>query len=185
MLSQMCVIRSIVFFFIPHSDDTVFFNPVGSNFFTSEFSPEIYYSMSRYVELTRFFNIPFLSCLIYFYAKDKTPLERAEILATTPLFAKVHTESASSKLNQTAPNLDTDLHFTCFVEAPEADIRWVARDRDVKEVQEVLEKEREEVAHKSGTGMRLVELDGRRDGPIDHGECKDLLKVSRLSLFCP
>ena len=27
--------------------------------------------------------------------------------------------------------------------------------------------------------MRLVELDGRRDGPIDHGECKEgLLKVS-------
>jgi ubiquitin carboxyl-terminal hydrolase L3 len=117
--------------------------------------------------------------------QDKTPLERAEILSSTPLFAKVHTESASSKLNQTAPNLDTELHFTCFVEAPEADIRWIARDRDGKEAEDDLEKEREEVAQKLGTGMRLVELDGRRDGPVDHGECKDLLKVSRLFRFCP
>jgi len=108
--------------------------------------------------------------------EDKTPLERAEILSSTPLFAKVHTESASSKLNQTAPNLDTELHFTCFVEAPEADIRWIARDRDGEEAEDDLEKERVEVAQKSGTGMRLVELDGRRDGPVDHGECKDLLK---------
>jgi len=108
--------------------------------------------------------------------QDKTPLERAQILSTTPLFAKVHTESASSKLNQTAPKLDTELHFTCFVEAPEADIRWIARDRDGKDAEEDFEKEREEVAHKSGTGMRLVELDGRRGGPIDHGECNDLLR---------
>jgi len=111
--------------------------------------------------------------------QDKTPLERAEILSSTPLFAKVHTESASSKLNQTAPILNTELHFTCFVEAPEADIRWIARDRDggSKEDAKVdFEKEREEVANKSGTGMRLVELDGRRDGPVDHGECKDFLK---------
>lgn len=112
-------------------------------------------------------------------------MERAKILSTTPLFAKVHTESASSELNQTAPDLDTELHFTCFVEAPEADIRWIARDRDGKDAEEDLEKEREEVARKPGTGMRLVELDGRREGPIDHGECKDLLKVSRLSRFCP
>lgn len=113
--------------------------------------------------------------------KDKTPLERAEILSSTPLFAKVHTESASSKLNQTAPKLDTELHFTCFVEAPEADIRWIARDRDGDKDAEVdFDKEREEVASKSGTGMRLVELDGRRDGPVDHGECKNFLKVSCL-----
>ena len=26
--------------------------------------------------------------------------------------------------------------------------------------------------------MRLIELDGRRAGPVDQGECKDLLKVS-------
>jgi ubiquitin carboxyl-terminal hydrolase L3 len=105
-------------------------------------------------------------------------LERAEILSTTPLFAKIHTESASSNLNQTAPNLDTELHFTCFVEAPEAEFRRIARDSDGKNAED-LEKEREEMARQSGTGMRLIELDGRRDGPIDHGECKDFLKVSR------
>ena len=111
-------------------------------------------------------------------------MERAKILSSTPLFAKVHTESASSKLNQTAPELNTELHFTCFVEAPEADIRWIARDRDGgaggggATTEEDFEKEREEVAQKSGTGMRLVELDGRREGPVDHGECKDFLKVS-------
>ena len=67
------------------------------------------------------------------------------------------------------------------MEAPEAEFRWIARDRDgsSKDAEEDLEKEREEMGRKSGTGMRLVELDGRRGGPIDHGECKDLLKVSR------
>ena len=65
------------------------------------------------------------------------------------------------------------------MEAPEAEFRWIARDRDgSKDAEEDLEKEREEMSRKSGTGMRLVELDGRREGPIDHGECKDLLKVS-------
>jgi ubiquitin carboxyl-terminal hydrolase L3 len=65
------------------------------------------------------------------------------------------------------------------VEAPEAEFRRIARDSDGKSAEEDLEKEREEMARQSGTGMRLIELDGRRDGPIDHGECKDLLKVSR------
>lgn len=116
--------------------------------------------------------------------KDKTPLERAEILSTTPLFARIHTESASSELNQTAPDLYTELHFTCFVEAPEAEFRWVARDRDGKDTEEEVEKEWEEIGRESGTGMRLIELDGRRDGPIDHGECKDLLKVS-FFVRCP
>ena len=111
-------------------------------------------------------------------------MERAEILSTTPLFAKIHTESASSKLNQTAPILDTELHFTCFVEAPEAQFRQIARDRDGKDAEEDIEKEREEVARQPGTGMRLVELDGRRNGPIDHGECKEgLLKVSLVVPF--
>ena len=82
--------------------------------------------------------------------------------------------------------MDTELHFTCFVEAPEADFRRIARDRDGGDAEEDLEKEREEAARGSGTGMRLIELDGRREGPIDHGECKDLLKVSySFSSFCP
>ena len=30
------------------------------------------------------------------------------------------------------------------------------------------------------SGMRLIELDGRRAGPVDHGECEDLLTVSHI-----
>jgi hypothetical protein len=37
------------------------------------------------------------------------------------------------------------------------------------------------VNDKTLTGMRLIELDGRRDGPIDRGECTDLLSVSARS----
>lgn len=66
------------------------------------------------------------------------------------------------------------------MEAPEAKFRWIARERDGEnpEKEEDIEKERTAVARGSGTGMRLIELDGRREGPVDHGECKDLLKVS-------
>lgn len=82
--------------------------------------------------------------------------------------------------------MDTELHFTCFVEAPEADFRRIARDRTGEDAEEDIEKEREEIARGSGTGMRLIELDGRREGPIDHGECKDLLEVScPFPSFCP
>ena len=58
-------------------------------------------------------------------------------------------------------DLDTDLHFTCFVQAPETEAR-----------------ETETPAGKGG--MRLIELDGRRSGPMDRGKCTDLLTVSCL-----
>ncbi|KAF8152560.1 hypothetical protein B0H34DRAFT_663742 [Crassisporium funariophilum] len=91
---------------------------------------------------------------------DKTPLERAKTLETTPLFANIHAEAASDQtVNQTAVQEDTELHFTCFVEAPEQEFRKIAKQGGTAD-----------------TGMRLIELDGRRNGPIDHGECKDLLK---------
>ena len=70
--------------------------------------------MSRYVELLVCFQHSFFSCL-NFYAKDKTPLERAEILSTTSLFAKINTETASSELNETAPELHEEPHFTRFM----------------------------------------------------------------------
>ena len=97
---------------------------------------------------------------------DKSPEERAEHLGTTPLFASVHAETAST--GQSAPTTDTDLHFTCFVEAPDQDFRKVARREDVDESS----------VTEPTTGMRLIELDGRRAGPIDRGECQDLLSVS-------
>ena len=48
------------------------------------------------------------------------------------------------------------MHFTCFVQAPEASAR-----------------EAEVTTNK----RRLIELDGRRAGPVDRGESTDLLKV--------
>jgi len=75
---------------------------------------------------------------------DKTPEERAKILESTPLFANIHASAASAGQTAVPDDLDTNLHFTCFVQAP---------------------------------GMRLIELDGRRTGPVDRGECDDLLRV--------
>ncbi|THV04483.1 peptidase C12, ubiquitin carboxyl-terminal hydrolase 1 [Dendrothele bispora CBS 962.96] len=77
--------------------------------------------------------------------KDKTPEERAKFLETTPLFASIHAEAASTGQSVVPTDLDTDLHFCCFVE--------VSVD---------------------GTS-HLVELDGRRAGPVDRGVCEDLL----------
>ncbi|KAJ3505176.1 hypothetical protein NLJ89_g7552 [Agrocybe chaxingu] len=97
--------------------------------------------------------------------QNKTPNERAHLLATTPLFANIHSESASS--GQSAAVAETDLHFTCFVAAPDSDIRKAAEGVELKP---------EDKEDKVSSGMRLIELDGRRAGPVDHGECKDLLK---------
>ncbi|KDE02285.1 hypothetical protein MVLG_07145 [Microbotryum lychnidis-dioicae p1A1 Lamole] len=76
--------------------------------------------------------------------KDKTPLERAQLLTATDELERVHTQTASS--GQTAtPDLDTrvNLHFCTFVE------------------------------HKGN----LIELDGRRNSPINLGKIsKDLLQ---------
>jgi len=83
----------------------------------------------------------------------KTPEERAKLLETTPLFADIHAEAASSGQSAVPTDLDTDLHFTCFVTAPSS------RGPD-----------------KEDSDMRLIELDGRRAGPIDRGKCTDLLK---------
>lgn len=89
---------------------------------------------------------------------DKTPQERAKLLETTPLFADIHAAAAAG--GQTAaPAADAkvDLHFTCFVQAPSPPSR-------------------QEGIEATDDMRRLVELDGRRNGPIDRGECKDLLE---------
>ncbi|KAF9078060.1 peptidase C12, ubiquitin carboxyl-terminal hydrolase [Rhodocollybia butyracea] len=78
--------------------------------------------------------------------KDKTPEERARFLETTPLFAEIHAETASTGQSIVPTDLDTDLHFTCFIQT---------------EVQGV---------------PHVVELDGRRAGPLDRGKVQiDLL----------
>ena len=85
----------------------------------------------------------------------KTPEERAKLLETTPLFGSIHDSAASSGQSTLRPeDLETDLHFTCFVKAPAT-----GPSKD------------------SLKQWRLIELDGGRIGPIDRGECDDLLKV--------
>ena len=87
---------------------------------------------------------------------DLTPDERAKALETTPLFANIHAEAASAgQTTVTEQDMHTDLHFTCFVQAPDPPRG------------EVTDQER---------GRRLVELDGRRAGPVDRGPCTDVLR---------
>ncbi|KAI0675475.1 cysteine proteinase [Trametes maxima] len=88
--------------------------------------------------------------------KEKTPEERAKILETTPLFADIHANAASGGQTAVPTNLDTDLHFTTFVRAPSPPSQ-------------------DEGAPAPG-GLRLVELDGRRAGPIDRGPSVDILQ---------
>ncbi|GAA6041846.1 hypothetical protein JCM8097_004504 [Rhodosporidiobolus ruineniae] len=76
---------------------------------------------------------------LFAQCKDKTPLERAQLLVASNELERVHEESAQT--GQTAaPALeeDTDLHFVTFVEH---------------------------------NGF-LIELDGRRNSPINHGKIK-------------
>ncbi|KAG8889294.1 hypothetical protein FRB98_005107 [Tulasnella sp. 332] len=91
-----------------------------------------------------------LSSLAQFQEKcmDLSPSDRADLLAKTALFAQAHSAAATStESSSTVPtNLDTDLHFTCFVPS----IDGVNRN-----------------------ARRLVELDGRRVGPVDHGAATD------------
>ncbi|RPD64349.1 cysteine proteinase [Lentinus tigrinus ALCF2SS1-7] len=89
--------------------------------------------------------------------KDITPLERAKILETTPLFADIHADAASGGQTAVPTDLDTDLHFTCFVQAPSPPAR-------------------EDGTPATSEQMRVLELDGRRAGPVDRGQCKDFLK---------
>ena len=89
---------------------------------------------------------------------EKTPQERAKLLETTPLFASIHAEAAAGgQTSAPAANAKVDLHFTCFVQAPSPPSR-------------------EEGIEAPDDAFRLIELDGRRNGPVDRGECNDLLE---------
>lgn len=100
----------------------------------------------------------------------KTPDQCAHLLETTPLFANIHAESASAGQTSVPTDTYTDLHFVCFVEAPEAEFRDIA-EGDISAP--------DPATVKKGTGMRLIELEGTRAGPIDRGECNDLLTVRK------
>ena len=87
---------------------------------------------------------------------EKTPSERAQLIESTDLFTNIHAAAAASGQTAVPENLDTDLHFTCFVQAPNASTRE---------------------AEVATGGRRLIELDGGRAGPVDRGMSTDLLKV--------
>ncbi|EJU03798.1 peptidase C12 ubiquitin carboxyl-terminal hydrolase 1 [Dacryopinax primogenitus] len=80
--------------------------------------------------------------------KDKTPQERAELLENTNLFAQMHKAAAEAGRSVITPDLETDLHFICFIQAK---------------------------SQSDPDGMRLLELDGRRATPVDYGPCTDML----------
>jgi len=82
-----------------------------------------------------------------------SPEERAKLLEDTNLFADMHSEAASAGQSAVPTNLDTDNHFTCFVQAPSTEADQA----------------------RGAKGMRLVELDGRRAGPMDRGPSENLL----------
>ncbi|CDZ98650.1 Ubiquitin C-terminal hydrolase UCHL1 [Phaffia rhodozyma] len=97
-------------------------------------------------------DLPRDSPLGAFFALSRTlpPTERTALLASSTLLERAH--SVASGTGQTIlreEDNDTNLHFTCFVQARAQDGR----------------------AH-------LIELDGRRKGPIDHGVSTDLLTDS-------
>ncbi|KAF8635341.1 hypothetical protein AX15_000460 [Amanita polypyramis BW_CC] len=105
--------------------------------------------------------------------KDKTPLERAQHLETTPLFGKIHAEMATTGGQTAVPtNLDTDLHFTCFVAAPSQ----AERDAATETAAISSGVDPDESGEKVKSSMRLIELDGGRRGPVDRGECKVLME---------
>jgi len=87
--------------------------------------------------------------------QSKGSHEWAGLLENEAFFKNIHAETAAT--GQTAPpeDLNVDLHFTCFVEAPDAHAR--GSDSDER-------------------ALRLIELDGSRGGPMDHGPVDDFLK---------
>lgn len=76
------------------------------------------------------------------------------------MFADIHATEANAGQSAVPTNLDTDYHFTCFVQAPS--------------------EHSGSPALKGEGGRRLIELDGRRVGPIDRGPSENLLKVRFL-----
>lgn len=90
-----------------------------------------------------------------------SPLERSDALEKTTLFAKAH-DVAASQGQSAVPdsNTDVNLHFVAFVQASSA--------------------------QEGTTGhSRLVELDGRRPGPIDHGPINNFLDVCTSAPYMP
>jgi ubiquitin carboxyl-terminal hydrolase L3 len=104
----------------------------------------------------------------------KSPAERGDLLKAT--FSNIHADSAVSgqTVAPTDPAIEPEGHFICFVQAPEAGLRQRASDAAVGVTNG------DDSKTDGLTGMRLVELNGSRRGPIDRGECESLLHVRHL-----
>jgi len=95
---------------------------------------------------------------------EQTPDERARTLEHTQLFTSAHVEAATQGQTSIPTDLNTDLHFVTFVPAPDPTSPVEDSDRNVYK-------------------QRVVELDGRRNGPVDHGPTtkdtflKDVAKI--------
>jgi ubiquitin carboxyl-terminal hydrolase L3 len=85
----------------------------------------------------------------YSNARPLTPSERSALFSARPVFGEIHS-SVSDAGQSAVPSTDEhpDQGYTCFVSVP----------------------------GEGSTGRRIFELDGGRKGPVDHGECTDLLE---------
>ncbi|KZW00032.1 cysteine proteinase [Exidia glandulosa HHB12029] len=78
---------------------------------------------------------------------DKTPDARGKLLEETEIFASIHATAARGGQSAIPRNNDTDLHYVVFLLAPSPS--------------------------SEGLEQRVIELDGRRPLPVDHGACAD------------
>lgn len=90
----------------------------------------------------------------YDECRSKPPHERSKLLEDTPIFAEIHASVAAAGQCALPPNDEhADQGYSTFISAP----------------------------GEGTTGRRVIELDGGRAGPVDHGECTDLLEdVARI-----
>jgi len=103
--------------------------------------------------------------------RDKSPLDRARLLETTSLFGDIHA-SVAGEGQSAVPSAGVRVGqaYTCFVVAPKTTQKEEATNANVSGDEAP-----------SSIGQRIVELDGTRTGPVDHGVCTDLLEdVARI-----
>lgn len=94
-----------------------------------------------------------------------TPDERAEHMINTPLLATAHDTAATSGQSE-VPDIqdEVDYHYSCFVP-----------------IRSDVANEFSEATSSANQGLgelRIVELNGSRPHPIDHGPCHNFLEVS-------
>lgn len=87
------------------------------------------------------------------------------------------------------------MHFIAIIRAPSAEdekptptttgasAAGGGEEKDSSASMQGVEGQKKTTAGEQKRMMRLVELDGRRAGPIDHGESKDFMNVSPIFRF--